>query len=232
MSLPPHEGEGEDGGDFRSNDDLGINVKKRWGHYSSRNPARSGKPMIVVLLAAALMIPLCISAHAEGFEPYTPRNEQLRQTILGIIESHTLRPSPMLEQRVREALRSIAETEGWTAPQLSELLSSRLKATWTDLERSRAVSGLGYTEFDDETFHAAESKFQDLLILFVGTRTPYSGERYQVALGALDNVQALSRNARRAVPGLSSDDVLLMREKRQKLLREEVKEDRGFSGGR
>ncbi len=188
--------------------------------------------MIVALLAAALTISLSVSAHGGGFEPYTPRNALLRSTIQGVWESHTVRPSPMLEQRVREALRSIAETEGWTAPQLSELLSSRLKATWTELERSRAVSSLGYTEFDDETFHAAEATFQDLLILFVGTRTPYSGERYQAALGALDNVQALSRNARRAVPGLSSDDVLLMREKRQKLLREEIKEDRGFGSGR
>lgn len=190
------------------------------------------KLMTVALLAEVLTIPLCISVHAEGFEPYTPRNQQLRQTIMGVIESQTFRPSPMLEQRVREALRSIAETEGWTAPALGELLSSRLKATWTELERSRAVSGLGYTEFDDETFHAAEATFQDLLILFVGTRTPYSGERYQAAIQTLGDVQELSRNARRAVPGLSSDDVLLMREKRQKLLREEVKEDRGFGSGR
>lgn len=190
------------------------------------------KLMTVALLAAVLTIPLCISVHAEGFEPYTPRNEQLRSTIRGVWESQTFRPSPMLEQRVREALRSIAETEGWTAPALGELLSSRLKATWTDLERSRMVSGLGYTEFDDETFHAAEATFQEILTRFVGTRTPYSGERYQAALGDLDNVQELSRKARRAVPGLSSDDVLLMREKRQKLLREEVKEDRGFSSGR
>ena len=188
--------------------------------------------MIVALLAAALTFPLCISAHAEGFEPYTPRNEQLRRTILGAVESQTFRPSPILEQRVREALRSIKETEGWTAPQLSELLSSRLKATWTELERSRAIGGLGYTEFNDETFQAAEATFQEILTQFVGTRTPYSGERYQAALGALDDVQALSRNARRAVPGLSSDDVLLKREKRQKLLREEVKEDRGFGSGR
>jgi hypothetical protein len=91
---------------------------------------------------------------------------------------------------------------------------------------------LGYTEFNDETFQDAEAKFQDLLTQFVGTRTPYSVERYQAALGTLDDVQALSRNARRAVPGLSSDDVLLMREKRQKILREEVKEDRGFGSGK
>ena len=186
----------------------------------------------VGLLLVAFTIPFCISSPAEGFEPYTPRNEQLRSTIQGVWESQAFRPPAVLEQRVREALRSIKETEGRTASWLSELLSSRLKTTWAELERSRAIGGLGYTEFNDETFQDAEAKFQDLLTQFVGTRTPYSVERYQAALGTLDDVQALSRNARRAVPGLSSDDVLLMREKRQKILREEVKEDRGFGSGK
>lgn len=188
--------------------------------------------MALWLLLAALTIPFCLKAHAEGLEPYTPRNEQLRNTIQGVWESQASRPSPMLKQRVREALQSIEETEGRTDRRLSELLSSQLKATWTELERSRVVSGLGYTEFDDETFQAAEAKFQEMLTQFVGARRSYSGERYQAALQALGDVQDLGRSARRAVPGLSSDDVLLMREKRQKLLREEIKDDRGFSSER
>lgn len=190
--------------------------------------------MLVALLAAVLTIPLCVTAHGGGFEPYPPANQQLRSTIQGTWKSQAARPPAVLEQRVREALRSIKETEGWTAPALGELLSSRLKATWTELERSRMVGGLGYTEFDDETFQTAEVKFQELLTQFVGIRIPYSGESYQAALQALDDVHTLSRSARRAVPGLSSDDVLLMREKRQKLLMKEPKEreDEGFSSRR
>jgi hypothetical protein len=127
-------------------------------------------------------------------------------------------------------LRSIKQTEGRTDPRLVGLLSSRLKAAWTELERSRAVGGLGYTEFDDETFQAAEAKFEEVLTQFVGARAPYSEERYRGALSALDDAQALCRDARRAVPGLASDDVLLMRHKRQILLLKEPAQDRASVG--
>lgn len=200
----------------------------------SHNVRSGNKYGMLTLLVVAATVGLHVSAYAEGLDPYTPLNEQLRRTIQSIWERHTLRPSPMVEQRVREALRSIEEVEGWTDPLVGDLLSSRLRTTWKELERSRAISGLGYTEFNDEVFQTANAKFEDLLIRFAGTRSPYVGERYQAALRALDDVQALSRNARRDVPGLSSDDVLLMREKRQKLLMKEPKdrEDEGISGRR
>lgn len=191
--------------------------------------------MIAALVAATLTIPfLCLSAHGGGFEPYAPANEQLRSTIQGVWESQAFRPPAALEQRVREALRSIKETEGRTDPPLGGLLPSRLKATWAELERARVIGGLGYREFDAETFQAAEAAFQEVLTQFVDTRTPYSEERYQVAIKALAEAQTLSRNAWRAVPGLSSDDVQLMREKRQKLLMKEPKEkeDQGSSSGK
>lgn len=192
------------------------------------------KPMTVALLAVALTISVSISAHGGDLGPYDPANEQFRSTIQEVWKSQAFRPPAVLERRVREALWSIKKTEGQTGLPLAELLSSRLKATWAELERSRVVGGLGYTEFDSETFQAAEAAFQEVLTQFVGIRTPFSGEKYQAALRAFDDVQTLSRNARRAVPGLSSDDVLLMREKRQKLLMKEPKErdDEGFSSRR
>lgn len=190
----------------------------------------SRKPIMLALLIAALTIALSLTATSGGFEPYYPPNEQLRRTIRGVWEGQAARPPAALEQSVREALRSIKETEGRTDPRLAGLLSSRLKGAWTELERSRVVGGLGYTEFDDETFQAAEAKFQEVVTQFVGARAPYREERYQAALRALADVQALSRNARRAVPGLSSDDVLLMREKRQKLLLKEPREAEGLIG--
>ena len=186
-----------------------------------QNPMGSGTPIMVALLIAAVTILFSVAAHGGGFEPFYPTNEQLRSTIQGVWKNQAFRPPVVLEQRVREALRSIKETEGRTDPRLGGLLSSRLKAAWTELERSRAVGGLGYTEFDDETFQAAEAKFEEVLTQFVGARAPYSEERYRGALRALDDVQALCRNARRAVPGLASDDVLLMRHKRQILLLKE-----------
>ena len=195
-----------------------------------RNPMGSGTPIMVALPIAAVTILFSVAAYAGGFEPFYPTNEQLRSTIKGVFESQTFRPSVALEQSVRQALRSIKETEGRTNQRLAGLLSTRLKATWTELERSRVVGELGYTEFDDETFQAAEAKFQEVVTQFVGARATYSEERYRGALRALDNAQALSRNARRAVPGLASDDVLLMREKRQKLLAKEPAEDRSSVG--
>lgn len=179
----------------------------------------------VALLAALLVIPFCVTAHGGDLEPYDPANGQFPNTIQEVWKSQAFRPPAVLERRVREALWSINKTEGQTGLPLAELLSSRLKATWAELERSRAVGGLGYTEFDAETFQAAEAAFQEVLTQFVGIRTPSSGEKYQAILRALDDVQALSRNARRAVPGLSSDDVLLMREKRQKFLMKEPREE-------
>jgi len=190
-----------------------------------QNPMGSGTPIMVALLIAAVTILFSVAAHGGGFEPFYPTNEQLRSTIQGVWKSQAFRPPVVLEQRVREALRSIKETEGRTDPRLGGLLSSRLKGTWRELERSRVVGGLGYTEFDDETFEAAEAKFQEVLTQFVGARAPYSEERYRGALRALDDTQALCRDARRAVPGLASDDVLLMRQKRQILLLKEPREE-------
>ena len=182
------------------------------------------------LLVVAVTIAASLPANGGGFEPYYPTNEQLRSTIQGVWESQAFRPPAVLEQQVREALRSIKETEGRADSRLAGLLSSRMKAAWTELERSRVVGGLGYPEFDDETFQAADAKFQQVLTEFAGARAPYSEEKYQAALRALADVQALSRNARRAVPGLSSDDVLLMRGKRQQLLMKEPAEDRASVG--
>ena len=190
-----------------------------------RNPIGNGTPIMVALPIAAVIILFSVAAHGGGFEPFYPTNEQLRSTIQGAWESQAFRPPVVLEQRVREALRSIKETEGRTDPRLGGLLSSRLKGTWRELERSRVVGGLGYTEFDDETFQAAEAKFQEVLSQFAGARASYSEERYRGALRALDDAQVLCRNARRAVPGLASDDVLLMREKRQKLLAKEPRDE-------
>lgn len=168
----------------------------------------------VALLAAALAIPFGVTAQGGGFEPYYPANEQLRGTILGVVERQTLRPHPGLERLLRDALQSISAVEGRTDPRMARLLSARLKGTSTELERARAIGGLGYTEFDDETFQTAEAAFQEVLTQFVGARTPYPAEKYQAALQALADAQALSQNARRAVPGLSNDDVHLMQEKR------------------
>ena len=190
-----------------------------------RNPMGSGTPIMVALPIAAVIILFSVAAHGGGFEPFYPTNEQLRSTIKGVLESQTFRPPVALEQSVRQALRSIKETEGRTDLRLGGLLSSRLKATWTELERSRVVGELGYTEFDEETFEAGEAKFREVLTQFVGARAPYSEERYRGALRALDDAQALCRTARRAVPGLASDDVLLMREKRQKFLAKEPRDE-------
>ena len=195
-----------------------------------RSPMGCRKPLMRGLLVVAVTIAASLPANGGGFEPYYPTNEQLRSTIQGVWESQAFRPPAVLEQQVREALRSIKETEGRADSRLAELLATRMKAAWTELERSRVVGELGYREFDEETFQAAEAKFQEVVTQFVGARATYSEERYQAALKAVADVQALSRNARRAVPGLSSDDVLLMREKRQKLLLKEPAEDRSSVG--
>lgn len=180
---------------------------------------------MVALPIAAVTILFSVAAHGGGLEPSSPPSQPLRRTIEGVVASQTIRPPAALEQRVREASRSIKETEGRADSRLAELLATRLKAAWTELERSRVVGGLGYREFDEETFQAAEAKFQEVLTQFVGARDPFPEKRYQAALQTLADVQALSRNARRAVPGLASDDVLLMREKRQKLLAKEPPEE-------
>lgn len=189
---------------------------------------RRRERILVALLGAAATLPFSTLAGGEGFEPYHPANEQLRRTSQRIWESQTLRPPDLLEQNVREALRSIAEIEGGTDPHLAGWLSARLKEAWTELERSRAVGALGYTEFDAGRFQAAEAKFQEVLSQFLGPRAPFPAESYQAALQALADTHALSREARRVVPGMSSDDVLLTREKRQKLLLKEPKEE-GFT---
>lgn len=183
--------------------------------------------MRVGLLLAVSTISFHLAAHAGGFEPYAPSNEQLRRTILGAWESQAFRHPPALERDVQEALRSIKEIEGRTDSVLAGLLSSRLKGAWTELEQSRAVFWLGYHEFDATAFQAAESQFQEVVAQFLGVRTPYPFERLDAAIKALENAQTLSRTARRHVPGLSSDDVQLMREKRQKLLLKEPRTDEG-----
>jgi len=189
---------------------------------------RRRERILVALLGAAAALPFSTLAGGEGFEPYHPANEQLRRTSQEVWERQTFRPPPVLEQRVGEALQSIAEVEGRTDPPLAGLLSARLKDTWTELERSRAVGALGYTEFDEGRFQDAEAKFQEVLSQFLGARAPFPAESYQAALQALADTQALSREARRAVPGMASDDVLLTRQKRHKLLLEEPKEG-GFT---
>ena len=195
----------------------------------TKRPMGRGTPILLALLVAAVTLPFFSPpAQGGGFEPYHPANEELRRTSQRIWESQTLRPPALLEQNVREALRSITEIEGGTDPQLARQLSTGLKEAWTELERSRAISGLGYTEFDEGKFAAAEATFQGVLTQFLGPRPPYPAERYAAALQALLESQALSRDARRAVPGSSSDDVLWTREKRQKLLLKEPKED-GFT---
>ncbi len=192
-----------------------------------RSPIETGKRIVVAFPIAAVMISLSLTASGGGFEPYSPSNEQLRRSILGVWESQVVRPPAALERSISEALRSIKESEGRRDPRLAGLLSSRLRKAWAELERSRFVGGLGYKEFDEGKFEAAEAKFQEVLSQFVGARTPYPDERYQALLRTLADAQALSQDARRPVPGLSSDDVLLMREKRQKLL---LKEPRGVEG--
>jgi len=184
--------------------------------------------MLLVVLGVVVALAFSTPAGGEGFEPYHPANEQLRRTSREVWERQTFRPPPLLEERVREAFRSIGEVEGRTDPRLAGLLSTRLKDAWTELERSRAVGALGYTEFDEGRFQAAEVKFQEVLSQFLGPRAPFPAESYQAAFQALADTQALSREARRAVPGMSSDDVLLTRQKRHKLLLEVPKEE-GFT---
>lgn len=190
-----------------------------------RSPRGRRKAILLAVLVAAVTLSFSVPAQGDGFEPYSPANEQLRRTSRGLWESQASRPRADLEQALREALRSIKEIEGRTDPQLAAVLATRLKGTWAELERSRAVGGLGDTDFAEEKFQAAEAKFQEVLTQFLGSRDPHPPEQYQAALQTLSEAQALGREARRAVPGLSSDDVLLMRQKRQKLLLEAPKEE-------
>ena len=193
-----------------------------------RNPARGRRPIQVAIVVTVVILPLRFTAHGGGFEPYYPTNEQLRHTIRGVWESQTFRPPAILAQKVREAMRSIGEPERRSDPRLAGLLPSRLKGAWAELERSRAAGALGYMEFDEQTFQAAEAKFQEALSQILGTRGANPEEGYRAALQTLDTVQALSRYARASVPGLSSDDVLLIREKRQRLLLKEAKGEEGM----
>lgn len=190
----------------------------------TKRPMGHGTPILLSLVLAGATL-ACSLPPRGGFEPYHPANEQLRSTSQGLWQSQTLRPPAGLEQNMQEALRSIAEIEGGTDPRLAAQVSARLKEAWTELERSRAVGGLGYLEFDEGKFAAAEAAFRAVVTQFLGPRAPYPAERYQAALQALADTQALSREARRAVPGMASDDVLLTREKRQKLLSKEPKDE-------
>ena len=195
----------------------------------ARKSGMNTKPVAVAVMVAAMTTSFHNSAGGGGFEPYYPANEQLRGAIQGVFEGQAARPPIALEKSVREALQSIERIEGGSDPRLAGRLSIGLKGAWAELERSRIVGGLGYSEFEEETFHRAETQFRDVVTQFLGARGPYTEERYQAALRALADVQALSRHARRAVPGVSSDDVFLMREKRQKLLLKEPKGEEGFT---
>src|SRR5574337_1492600 len=83
-------------------------------HMHRGDPQKVSKPLTVGLLIAALTIPLCVTAHGEGLEPYRPATDQLRRTILGVWESHAFRHPLALEMDVRDVLRSINEIEGRT----------------------------------------------------------------------------------------------------------------------
>lgn len=191
---------------------------------STRHLGGSHTLIVVTLLPVAIIALFGLTVYAGGLEPYAPANEQLRQTILEVVESQALRPHPGLEQRAHEALRSIKETEGGTDLRVAGHLSTHLKSAWMEIERSRIVGSLGYTEFDEVTFQASEAQFQEIVSQYSGARAPYSKKRNLAAIKALADAQALSQNARRAVPGLSSYDVQLMQEKRWDLLGKTLKE--------
>ena len=178
----------------------------------------------IVLLGPAIMLLCLVPRTSDSFEPHYPANEQLRRTIRDVWERQAVRPPAGLEQRLREALRSINEVEGRTDAAVADRLATELKTAWRELERARAIGALGYSEFDEEKFEAAESKLEAVAAQFRGARPPSPEKQYQAAVQALSDVQALSRAARHAVPGLSSDDVLLIQEKRQRLL---IREPRG-----
>ena len=180
-----------------------------------------------VLLGPAIMLLCLVPRTSDSFELHYPGSEQLRRTIRDVWERQAVRPPEGLDQRLREALRSINEVEGRTDAAVADRLATELKTAWRELERARAIGALGYSEFGEEKFEAAESKLEAVAAQFRGARLPSPAEQYQAAVQALSDVQALSRAARHAVPGLSSDDVLLMREKRQRLL---IKEPRGEEG--
>src|SRR5712692_9231860 len=178
----------------------------------------------VVLLGPAMMLLCLVPRTSDSFEPHYPANEQLRRTIREVWDRQAVRPPEGLEQRLREALRSINEVEGQTDATVADQLATELKTAWRDLERARAIGALGYSEFDEEKFKVAESKLEEVVAQLRGAHPPSPAERSTAVVQALWEVQALSRAARHTVPGLSSDDVLLMREKRQRLL---IKEPRG-----
>jgi len=180
-----------------------------------------------VLLGPAIMLLCLVPRTSDSFEPHYPASEQLRRTMREVWERQAVRPPEGLEQRLREALRSINEVEGRTDAAVADRLATELRTARRELERARAIGALGYSEFDEEKFEAAESKLEAVAAQLRGARPPSPAERYQAVVQALSEVQALSRAARRAVPGLLSDDVLLMREKRQRLL---LKEPRGEEG--
>ena len=193
----------------------------------STTVGNGGWKLRFVLLGPAIMLLCLVPRTSDSFEPHYPANEQLRRTIREVWERQAVRPPEGLEQRLREALRSINEVEGRTDAAMADRLATELKTAWKELERARAIGALGYSEFDEEKFEAAESKLETIAAQFRGARPPLPGEGYQTVVQALLDVQALSRATRHAVPGLLSDDVLLMREKRQRLL---IKEPRGEEG--
>jgi len=171
-----------------------------------------------VLVTPVVMLLCVLPGSSQGFEPHEPANERLRTTIREVTARQTVRPPAGLEQRFRAALRSINEVEGRTDTVAAAQLASSLRMAWQELERARAVSALGYREFDDERFGLAEAKLDAVTAQLGGPRAPLTAEGSRAVGEALSDVRALSRTARLVVPGLASDDVLLMRAKRQRAI--------------
>lgn len=184
----------------------------------------------VVSLGLAMILLGAVPIPGQGAEPYDPADGGLRTTIREVTERQTVRPAAGLEQRLREALRSINQVEGRADAAAAARLASELRIAGQEVERARVIGALGYREFDDEKFESAESKLETILAQFLGPRAPLTPAGYQAVGQALADVQALSRAVRLGVPGLMSDDVLLIRAKRQRLLNGSRQSDPSGSG--
>jgi hypothetical protein len=161
----------------------------------------------------------CTATAGNGDYGRVPGGE-LRAAMREVWERQTVRPPAALRRTVDQTLASIAAIEGRTDPRLAAALSDAIREAWDELERARALAAAGYRGFDPEAFQGAEARFHDVLMQFADPRGAFGPETYRAALAALAGVRAGSRAARRALLGLPSDDVRLMREKRQQLLRQ------------
>lgn len=190
-----------------------------------RTPKKSGIGVTVALVATVLTLSIDVHADGGGLEPFTPATDQLRHTILDVVQRQALRPPAGLPQPAQDALRSIAEIEGRSNSRLARHLSAHITSAWIELERSRIASELGYIEFDEATFRASEAQFQAIIAQYSGVRVRYSKTRNQAAIKALTDIRTLSRAARRNLPGLWIDDVQLAQEKRWDHLWKGVREE-------